>query len=244
MHLDFGVILIFFAAVVPWLGRRRVRLLMLAPHTTKGQRLALYASTIVFQWTAVGVILWRSRAHAIAPRQFGWAIPDLPLVSVVSLTLGALIFANQIVSLRKLSHRSGQAATAIPQLALKIFPQDNSERALFLLLSGTVAVCEEFIYRGFAQTVLQSAVAGYVAVGIVGSALLFALAHLYQGKRGLLSTFVIGLVFATVRAWTGSLAPGVVAHFVADASAGLMAPSRVRSMEGSVGSGSRHLGGV
>ena len=64
-------------------------------------------------------------------------------------------------------------------------------------------------------------------VGIVGSAAIFALAHLYQGRRGLVSTSVIGLLFSAIRAWTGSLLAPLVAHFVADLAAGLLAPRKL-----------------
>jgi len=69
---------------------------------------------------------------------------------------------------------------------------------------------------------------GAVAAGAIGSAVCFALAHLYQGRRGLASTFAVGLLFSIVRAWTGSLLAPVVAHFVADLTVGLLAPSRLR----------------
>jgi membrane protease YdiL (CAAX protease family) len=58
---------------------------------------------------------------------------------------------------------------------------------------------------------------------------MFAVAHLYQGPRGLITTFVVGLLFAAIRAWTGSLLAPLIAHFVADITAGLLAPSRLRS---------------
>jgi len=64
---------------------------------------------------------------------------------------------------------------------------------------------------------------------------------LYQGKRGLVSTFGAGAVFAGVRAWTGTLIPTIFAHFVADLTIGLLAPRRIlaalaKSLSVSVGS--------
>jgi uncharacterized protein len=236
MPLDFAIILFFFAAVVPWLGRRRIRLLLRRVQTAKRDRLVLYASTIVFQWIASGVILWRTRAHHVYASELGVAVPNVGLIVFASVLLSGLVFANQVISLRKLASRPDQIKGAVPQLAMKIFPQDNSERAAFVVLSATVALCEEFIYRGFAQHTLQAWSGGYIAAGIVGSAALFALAHLYQGARGLISTFIVGIVFSGIRAWTGSILPAVLAHFVADGSAGLLAPTHIQraleSMQG------------
>jgi uncharacterized protein len=227
MHWDFALILLFFATAVPWLGRRRVRKLMDAAQTTRGERLTLYASTIVVQWLATGIILWRTGAHGISMADLGLAIPNPARVLIVSLLLSALIFANQIFSLRHLAKLADGAQGMLPHLARKVFPQDSTERLAFSVLVFTVAICEEIVYRGFAQYVLTAWPFGAVAAGMIASALLFSIAHLYQGRRGLVSTFVVGLIFSGIRSWTGSLAPAMLAHFVADLTAGFLAPSRL-----------------
>lgn len=231
MPLDFALILLFFATVVPWLGRRRIRLLLRSPKTDKRERLALYASTFVFQWLAVAIICWRTRAHGISAGALACAIPNVALIAVISILLCGFVFANQFFSLRRLASRPQDVKGSIVDLARKIFPQDNSERAAFLVLAATVAICEEFIYRGFAQHAFQNWLGGQILAGVLGSALLFSLAHLYQGPRGLVSTFVVGLLFAGIRAWTGSLLPEILAHFVADSTAGLLAPRSLQSAQ-------------
>jgi membrane protease YdiL (CAAX protease family) len=230
MHWDFALILIFLGAAVPLLGRRRIRQLMEAPQTTKMDRLTLYASTVAFQWLAAGVILWRTAAHGIHASQLGLLIPNPALTAAVSIVLAALVFANQIFSLRRLTSSPSEIKGILPQLALKLFPQDDIERLVFFALVATVAICEELIYRGFVQQVFENWSGEHIIPGILGSAAFFALAHLYQGRRGLASTFMIGLLFSVIRAWTGSLLAPMVAHFVADMTVGLLAPHRLRSV--------------
>src|SRR5690348_14981033 len=82
MHWDFALILLFLGTVVPWLGRRRVRQLTQMPQTTKQDRLLLYVSTIVFQWAAAGVILWRTDARGISFASLGFQIPSRSIVAV------------------------------------------------------------------------------------------------------------------------------------------------------------------
>jgi len=229
MPWDFAVILIFLATAVPWLGRRRIRQLLRLPGTTKSDRLQLYASTVASQWIATGVILWRASAHGVPAPKLGLAIPNIAFAATIATLLAALVFANQVVSLRRLKLRPADAQGLLPQLALKIFPQDSAERLAFFAVVTTVALCEEFIYRGFVQHVFLDWAGNIAVVGILATAAMFALAHLYQGRRGLVSTFVVGLLLSAVRAWTGSLLPSLVAHFVADLTAGLMAPARIRS---------------
>jgi membrane protease YdiL (CAAX protease family) len=229
MHWDFALLLLFLGIAVPMLGRRRVRQLMQMPSTTKLDRISLYASTLAFQWIAAGVILWRTNAHGIPLSQFGLALPNPALAVSATVVLTALILLNQIMGLRRLGAQPAKTQGIVPQLALKLFPQEDVERLAFFALVTTVALCEELIYRGFVQRVFQDWSRGSVIVAVIGSAVFFALAHLYQGRRGLISTLTIGLLFSTIRAWTGSLLPCVVAHFAADMTVGMLAPSRVRA---------------
>jgi len=104
-----------------------------------------------------------------------------------------------------------------------LMPRSLIEALAFSALAVTAAVCEEFIYRGFVYAALQSAT-GTVFVPIIGSSVLFSLAHLYQGRRGLLSTFILGLVFAVSRWATGNLIAATVTHLVVDLLAGYVAP--------------------
>ncbi len=231
MPWDFAAILLFLAVALPLVGRHRVRQLMRMPETTKTDRLTLYASTVAFQWLAAAVVLWRSQAHRIARASLGLAIPNAGRVALVSIVLLALILTNQLFSLRRLAQLPVKAQGILPQLALKVFPQDNPERLAFLAVVVTVAICEELIFRGFVQQVLENSTGGSLLAGILGSSLLFALAHLYQGRRGIITTLVVGALFASARSWTGSLIAPMVAHFSADLTAGLFAPARFRSIQ-------------
>jgi uncharacterized protein len=238
MHWDFALILIFFGTAVPLLGRRRIRQLMRMPETTKRDRLRLYASTITFQWFAAAIVLWRANAHEILFSSLGLAIPRPALTAIVSIVLAAFVLANQLLSLRRLAAHPAEAQGVLPQLALKIFPQDAVERVAFFGVVVTVAICEELIYRGFVQRIFEDWSGGLILAGIFGSAAMFAAAHLYQGKRGVITTLVVGILFAAIRAWTGSLLAPFIAHFIADITAGLLAPSRLRSAISSVESAS------
>lgn len=230
------LILLVLSTAVPLLGRRRIRKLIDASSTTKTDRLVLYASTIAFQWIAVAIICWRTQARNLSAASLGFAVPKPGLALITAILLSALILVNQMVALRRLKdHPESRSQGILPHLALKVFPQDAVERLGFVALVSTVSICEELIYRGFAQRVFQDWAAGLsgagvaVVVGVIGSAVMFSLAHLYQGGRGLIATFVVGLLFSVVRAATGSLVPACTAHFVADIAAGFLAPGHLRA---------------
>jgi membrane protease YdiL (CAAX protease family) len=146
------------------------------------------------------------------------------------LTVGltTLILLNQVVGLKQLASLPAASQGLVPQLAQKLFPHDGAERLAFFALVVTVAVCEEFIYRGFIQHLFQNLAGGSPYVAVVGSAAFFALAHLYQGRRGLISTFTIGVLFSAATAISLSLVPSIIAHFAADFVAGTLAPRYLR----------------
>jgi uncharacterized protein len=226
LYWDFALILFILAIIVPALGRRRVRVLFELRDTSKADRLSLYASTIALQWLFAAVILWRVSRHAIRPEQLGLSFSATPTFITITVVLWSAVLALQLISLQRLKSDPGALTGETIQIALKVFPRDGIERLCFTVLVCTVAICEEFIYRGFVQYLFKTW-SGSLSVGIAGSSLLFSVAHLYQGKRGLVSTFGVGALFAGVRAWTGSLVPTVIAHFVADLTIGLLAPRRM-----------------
>lgn len=221
---DFVLILIVLAIVVPWRGAVRVRALMRRPSLTSVDRIALYASTIAFQWLATGIILWRANAHGYRLADLGLAMPSPWLTVAVALALSALITLNQAASIRRLASLPSDKQGFMRALTLKLMPQNAPERLAFFALVTTVALCEEFIYRGFIQRLFQNISNGSIAIAVLGAAVFFSLAHLYQGRRGLIVTFLAGAIFSVVRACTGSLIPTMAAHFVADLSVGLLAP--------------------
>jgi len=228
MHLDYAIILAFLVIVLPLVGRWRVQRILGRPETSQTERLRLYASTIAFQWLLVALIAWRTGFHGMTTAELGLAATRPLRTVLVSLALVSLILLNQIVSLRLVGSRPEELHGKLAQVALRIFPQDNLERLVFFGVVATVAICEEFIYRGFVQGLLTGFFDSAVA-GVLISAAFFSAAHLYQGRRGIIATCVVGVLFGSARAFTGSLIPAVAAHFVTDFVAGYMFPSKLRA---------------
>jgi membrane protease YdiL (CAAX protease family) len=108
-------------------------------------------------------------------------------------------------------------------LAERILPQSTKERVAFFALAVTAGICEEFLYRGFAMAAFTRAGMPAWTV-VVLSSILFGLAHLYQGRGGLVGTMLLGLLFGTVRITLGSLVPVMGWHAAVDVVAGVAGP--------------------
>ncbi|HEY4739581.1 MAG TPA: type II CAAX endopeptidase family protein [Candidatus Acidoferrales bacterium] len=221
---DFAAVLLVLAVVVPWRGYVRVKQLLRSQIVATPERLILYASTISFQWIFTVFVLWRSRIHGYHPADLGITLGRPGFVLTAAAVLTALITANQLASIRRLATMPRDKQGPFRALSLKLMPQNASERLAFFALVVTVAICEEILYRGWAQRFFQDVAGGSAFFAVIASAALFSVAHIYQGRRGLIATFIVGAVFSVVRAWTGSLLPTMTAHFAADFAAGLLAP--------------------
>jgi uncharacterized protein len=223
MPWDFALILLLLSVAVPIQGYLRMQKLLAVPQVSSLQRLSLYASTIALQWAAAGVVGWRAWAHGMRAAQFGLRLPDKPRLLIVGVAGGAFLFALQSLNLRRLSRIPEQSRGRLQQIAVRIFPQSTIESLVFVAVVITAAVCEEFLYRGFALEALRFLRWPSFAAAL-GSSVFFGLAHIYQGRSGVATTFILGTVFALAKMTYGSLVPVMIWHGSLDLAAGLVGP--------------------
>jgi membrane protease YdiL (CAAX protease family) len=98
-----------------------------------------------------------------------------------------------------------------------LVPRSGREKKLFVPLSLTAAICEEFTMRGILFVVIQTVLPGlplYLIPLIAGA--LFGAAHSYQGPSGILKTGLAGIGFGCLYRACGSLIPGMILHFIVD----------------------------
>lgn len=223
--MPWDILLIFFVlgVVVPWRGRVRLKQLLAKPRVESSERLALYASTIAFQWVAVAFSAWRAWADGFSYADLGlsWGQPLL----IGGLTIGgtAAVVTLQWLNLRRIGRSTSPLRGPLQALAQRILPQSSREVALFCALALTAGLCEEFLYRGFAMASLTRLGLPGWAVVIV-SAILFGLAHLYQGRGGFGGTLILGLLFGLSRSQLGTLVPVIAWHIGVDLAAGIAGP--------------------
>jgi membrane protease YdiL (CAAX protease family) len=218
---DFWLILLVLATAVPWRGAVRVRMLLARPQLSSAERISLYGSTIGFQWLAAGIIVWRAGARGLTPAALGLSSGRPALAIILGAVMAAGLASMQIVSLRQLSRLPLEKRGHLYQVAARLMPQTLTEALVFVALVGTVSLCEELMFRGFAFAAFKQ-LSGSTAFAVIGSSALFALGHLYQGRRGVANTFALGLLFAGARSWSASLLPPIMSHLAVDLVAGLV----------------------
>jgi uncharacterized protein len=193
MPWDIWLIFLVLGLILPWRGRVRMKKLLAMPHVGTMERLALYASTIAFQWFAVAVVAWRAWAHGFTASQLGLTIHDRSRILVASMVGAATIAALQWLNLRRMGKIPIESRGSLQALAERILPQSGVELLPYLALAITAGLCEEFLYRGFAMAALVHVGLQAWEVVLISS-VLFGLAHSYQGRGGIVMTLIIGTI--------------------------------------------------
>jgi uncharacterized protein len=187
-------------------------------------RVTVYLLTLTWEYLLVGYILWGAHKKGVTLRDIvggRWKSPENLLIDVAIAfafwmvaagTLAALSFALGLAS-------PSQVAAARKQLEA-LAPKSGLELALWLALSATAGFCEEIMFRGYLQRQFRAATRS-TAAAIVLQAVVFGIAHAYQGGRRIILIAVYGALFGMLAAWRKSLRPGMIGHAMQDSFSGI-----------------------
>jgi membrane protease YdiL (CAAX protease family) len=114
-----------------------------------------------------------------------------------------------------------------------ILPISKSERWWFAAVGIGAGLSEELLYRGFLLYYLWVWLPGLDwTQRIIVSSLIFGLAHLYQGWKGVLGTTAYGFCFAWLYAGSGSLLIPMTIHAAVDLRIlAILTPKRLQLLE-------------
>jgi len=180
----------------------------------------IYIWKILGKWSLLAVCVWLIRKNGIRLSDFGEKVGSLPRTLIVSGLLLSIIALLVIVSKRQIRKPSTEQLSKAVGKVRRLIPVNGRERNLFVAVALTAGLCEEFLYRGWLLGLIGYALTSLWA-GLLLSAILFGVAHAYQGRNGIVSTSVLGIVFGLMFIASGSLLPGQVLHIVIDLNNGL-----------------------
>ncbi len=198
------ILIIALPLVSLWTGKR----IRAAASASAGKYLR-YARTIVILWSLTALALYALRLHHLEPASVGLRPPRYIVELLVGLvTLVAPVLASLGGSRRVLEGDYARALRAV-------VPTDRGEWILFVPVAASAGICEEFLYRGYALSIIGS-MTGSLIVGAVLSSVAFGIGHAYQGKTGVIGATITGFLYACVFLVTGSLYPCMLGHFIQD----------------------------
>ena len=167
-----------------------------------GATLVAHVLTVLFCWV---LITKRLRLPFLQTQGWSWH-PQFKLPHAIALGIGMVLVA--IVCSKLLPHHETDLE--------KMLKLGLSVRLLTVVLAVFSApFVEEFVYRGILYPAVESR-AGW-QMGVAVTSFLFAVVHVpqyWQSPAALTIIILLSIVLTAVRAYTGSILPTVVTHFV------------------------------
>jgi uncharacterized protein len=188
------------------------------PHLGFSPRITSYVFIIGIEWLLVAWVAsarrWGGASISILIGQ-RWTRPSAFLRD---LGISVVFLAGSIFVTSTLGQLLGARLNA---RTLQLLPQTRAEMAVWIFVALTAGICEELTTRGYLQQQLGGLLRNRSAA-IVGQAVIFGAAHLYQGWRLALTIAVLGGMMGVLAQWRRSLLPGMLAHFLQDVLGGLL----------------------
>jgi hypothetical protein len=101
--------------------------------------------------------------------------------------------------------------TLLPRRALEIL--------LWIAVSISAGICEEFVFRGYFQKQFEAFTHRWIALFL--QSLLFGISHGYQGIEACVRIAIYGSLYGLLALWRRSLRPGMMAHAWSDILSGI-----------------------
>lgn len=92
-----------------------------------------------------------------------------------------------------------------------LLPRSLVEILLWIAVSITAGICEEIAFRGYLQRQLH-ALSGSVVIAVMLQAVVFGVAHGYQGWKQVVVITVLGVLYGALAAWRRNLRANMIAH--------------------------------
>jgi hypothetical protein len=183
-------------------------------------RVWLWSSWMIELWLllAGSVLVWQvehrpwAALRLVLPR--GWR---------VVVTIGLLLALGAVYGrgAAKIARGRRTKRIRIAEPIRRLVPCTRAELMWFLALSVSAGICEEFVFRGYLIWFFQPVLGLWGAAAV--SLVIFAAAHAYQGRTGVLAVGVIGALLTLVVLTFGSLVPAMALHVLIDAGQGVLA---------------------
>jgi membrane protease YdiL (CAAX protease family) len=96
-----------------------------------------------------------------------------------------------------------------------LLPRTAVEVLLWIGVSITAGFCEEIAFRGYLQWQFR-ALSGNIVVAVLAQALVFGMAHAYQGWKATVVISILGVLYGALAAWRRNLRANIISHASSD----------------------------
>lgn len=96
-----------------------------------------------------------------------------------------------------------------------LLPHSLPEVVLWIGVCVTAGFCEEIAFRGYLQKQCH-ALLGNLRAAVVAQAVIFGMAHAYQGWKHVVVISVLGVLYGALAAWRKNLRANIISHAWSD----------------------------
>jgi membrane protease YdiL (CAAX protease family) len=201
---------------------------------TEGVRRRFYLANSMFLAIAGSAILlhwaWRERPFSLMGFRPGLDV-DHPLLTGSLVALLTLLYFADLVHAVRQANKAGTADAALGE-GTPFLPRRWREMPAYLLMCLSAGVFEEVIYRGYMVTYFlpqHNGETGLPVLAVIAPALLFSLAHGYQGWQAVGKIFLLSVLLAMIFIASGSIWLVMLIHTLIDLIGGIVAMRLLRS---------------
>jgi membrane protease YdiL (CAAX protease family) len=181
-------------------------------------RLALYGTTVAWEWLLTTYVLFGVRLHGTSLAEVTGARWNSAkeVFRDIGIALAFWICALVVLALTAhlLQFRGSRQSVSF------LAPEGAAQIAAWVAVCVTAGFCEETIFRGYLQKQFV-AWTNNAKAGVLLSAAVFGVCHIYQGVKSALVITVFGSLFGILAQWRKSLRPGMITHALHDTASGL-----------------------
>ena len=220
------VIAALFGLLLPLAAFARGRSALDPADFDASQRVRFAWSTSVSLWLMAGgvALAWTRGDRTLAELGLGPLAP--PGTALAALLVGVALALYALDCALRLGSAERRAETRRRWLRDTPFmPRSGREYASFLVMALSAGLCEEVVFRGY---LIRYGLALFEPTGlgpvlaVLAPALVFGVAHLYQGWSAVARIVVGGVLFGAAFLASGSLWLPIAAHAGIDAFGGLL----------------------
>jgi membrane protease YdiL (CAAX protease family) len=152
-------------------------------------------------------------AREWAPLAWALEVIGNPVGTAITIAVATVVAVGLVLPIVMLRDHQDAIPTVGDVGAL--IPRTRSELRYGAALGINAGLVEELLFR-FALPALIFALVGDGALAFLASTLLFGVLHIYQGKVGVLSSIILGLVFTVIYILSGSILLVIMIHALFD----------------------------
>jgi len=216
------ILVLLFGIALPWFsgvrGKQQLQTIAFTPAVRKQFYLS---NSVVMSFLAVFTMgIWMIQHRHLS--DLGFRTMQKGIFHWIAAILLVILFIIESIFSKFTAAKSRNKPDG--DAAVPFLPKSYAELPAYTIMCISAGLGEEILYRGFMVTYfIEPYTVAFPWLALFLPAMLFSLAHYYQGYIAVLKIFALSILFALIFIWSGSLILPIIIHFLIDFIGGWMA---------------------